>query len=321
MIIVVLVLVLCGGGLGLLALNGTIKLGKAAAATPKPREVPPGMVLVPFNVRTLPTNTLMTRELLVDPRTGAVIKQPINKALLQGGTIMTEAVQIVGRVLRHEMRPGYVFIETDFYPKGTSSGVVAAIPPGKRAVTLDVSKLSGARTLKSGDHVDLLAAQAYDPARIPGARANSATGPFEPPVKQAAVKVLAQDGVVVSQVTVEQIPYAGGGAKIKTKPVEQIEVAVDPQEVPGLMEAIASNAEISCIAHSGQPEKPGSEDRIIIAPPPPPPPPPAAPMVAPVTRVESIVGKRHQVLVLPGIVPSTQPTPGSPAALTQAGQP
>ena len=53
---------------------------------------------------------------------------------------------------------GEPFIEADFLPKGTLPGVVAGIPPGKRALTLEAGKLKGVDKLQAGDHLDILAA-------------------------------------------------------------------------------------------------------------------------------------------------------------------
>src|SRR5208283_6032240 len=107
LIIVVLVLVLGGGGFGLLVLDGTIKLGAAKPVPAKPREIPAGMTLVPWNLRTLPAYTQMTRELLVNPKTGELIREPVDLKALQSKGVLTDAAQIIGRVLRHEKRPGY----------------------------------------------------------------------------------------------------------------------------------------------------------------------------------------------------------------------
>ena len=74
--------------------------------------------------------------------------------------------KILGRVTAREKPAGYAFKERDFLPEGTSPGVVGGTPPGKRAITLDASKLKGVHDLNEGDHVDLLASVSVD---MPGA--------------------------------------------------------------------------------------------------------------------------------------------------------
>ena len=57
-----------------------------------------------------------------------------------------------------------------FSPRAPSPGVAGGTPQGKRAITLDASKLKGVDDLREGDHVDLLAS-------IPGGHAGR--GPFQ----------------------------------------------------------------------------------------------------------------------------------------------
>ena len=51
---------------------------------------------------------------------------------------ITDAKGIIGRVLSRDKSAGYVFTEGDFLPQGTKPGLVAGIPPGKRAFTCAV---------------------------------------------------------------------------------------------------------------------------------------------------------------------------------------
>ena len=72
--------------------------------------------------------------------------------------------------MAHDKAPGFVFTERDFLPKGTLPGLVAGIPPGKRALTLDAGKLRGIDLLQIGDHLDLLAAVPVDRLQSTGDR-------------------------------------------------------------------------------------------------------------------------------------------------------
>ena len=65
-------------------------------------------------------------------------------------------------MLRWDKPAGFTFKESDFYPEGTTEGEAAGVPPGKVAITFDLTQVTGARDLKAGDHVDLGGTQTVD---------------------------------------------------------------------------------------------------------------------------------------------------------------
>jgi hypothetical protein len=79
-------------------------------------------------------------------------------------------------------------------------------------------------------------------------------------LKRATVKVIVQNGVVVTPVTTRQIPFTQNsltqGTLVRMRPVQEIMLAVDPGEVAPLTEAIAVKAEITCVPRSGRPDEP-----------------------------------------------------------------
>jgi len=98
---------------------------------------------------------------------------------------------------------GYAFQDAEFLPKGTRDGVVGGIPPGKRAMTLDASKIGGIHALQAGDHLDLLASAPIDEKKFRGENAGllQARNLASSAVGQADVRVIVHDGVIVSPVT------------------------------------------------------------------------------------------------------------------------
>ena len=171
--------------------------------------------------------------------------------------------QVSRRVTAREKAAGYASTESDFLPEGTRPGVVGGTPQGKRAITLDASKLKGVYDLKEGDHVDLLASVSVD---MPGAgRSNSgrlgtnvvATPDMALLPKRSLVRPLVQDGVVVTPVRIRNVPISSSsltqGTTTRTMPVQEIVLAVDPQEVAPLAEAMDLKYEITCVARSGRP--------------------------------------------------------------------
>jgi len=79
-------------------------------------------------------------------------------------------------------------------------------------------------------------------------------------MKQATVQVLVQNGHVVEPLTTRQVPISSRtltqGPITRTKPVQELVIAVAPDEVARLTEAMAVGAEISCVPRSGRPDDP-----------------------------------------------------------------
>ena len=78
--------------------------------------------------------------------------------------------------------------------------------------------------------------------------------------KQATVQVIAQNGVIVEAMTTRQIPVVqtsvADGARTRTRPVQEVVIAVDPTEVARLTEAMAVQAKIWMVPRSGRPDDP-----------------------------------------------------------------
>ena len=193
--------------------------------------------------------------------------------------VLVDARDIVGRVLARSKSPGYVFTDDDFLPEGTRPGLVAGIPPGKRAMRIEVEKVEGIVGLLPGDRFDIIAAL---PVGSKGAGIKLPySGVFADQMnaqtelsglgRQARVDVLVQGGVVVSELQTRQVPIARAtltqGTTVRTVPRQEMVIAIDPEEVAPLMESIAVEAQITCIARSGRPDDPTdsitpSSDRI-----------------------------------------------------------
>ena len=173
-------------------------------------------------------------------------------------------MKILGRVMAREKPAEYAFKEEDFLPEGSSPGVTGGTPEGKLAITLDAGTLKGlVYDLKEGDHVVLQASTAVD---MPGAgHSNSgrlgtnvvATPDMTLLPKRSLVVTLVQDGVVVTPVHTRNMPISSTsltqGMTTRTVPVQEIVIAVDPQEVAPLDEAMDLKYEITCMARSGRP--------------------------------------------------------------------
>jgi hypothetical protein len=252
------------GGVGTVAALGALKVIdlQRLAFWRKPQPIPADWIAIPICAKPIPAYTAVTRDYLLSPMTGDWLMdhQPPEKvqALVKKGVI-TDIEKIRGRVTAREHGALFYFSENDFLPAGTRPGVVGGTPAGKRAITLDAGKLKGVHDLKEGDHLDLLASVPVD---MPGAGrsggrsgANVVVAPdrlWLP--KRSSVSTLVQDGVVVTPVRVRNAPVnSTQGGSVRTTPVQEIVIAVDPEEVAPLAEAMDLKYEITCVARSGRP--------------------------------------------------------------------
>ena len=75
--------------------------------------------------------------------------------------------------------------------------------------------------------------------------------------KRSLVRPLVQDGVVVTPVRIRNVPISSSsltqGTTTRTMPVQEIVLAVDPEEVAPLAEAMDLKYEITCVARRAGP--------------------------------------------------------------------
>ncbi len=223
-----------------------------------------GLIPVPVAARSINAFAEITGYDLTDPKTGELAMVYMPPRAVPKGTIL-DVSKIRGRVAAHAIGAMYNFTEDAFLPEGTHPGVVGGTPEGKRAITLDAGKIHGVHDLKMGDHFDLFVSIPVD---MPGAGRSSAgqsgmSVVAAPDValqkKQCIVRPLVQDGVVVIPVRIRGVPIgssaAAPGKATRTKPVEEIVLAVEPIEAERSAQAINLKYEITCAARSGRPTK------------------------------------------------------------------
>jgi Flp pilus assembly protein CpaB len=225
-----------------------------------------GMVAVPVSGMAIPAYTKILRDHLWNAGTGsfAFLYLPPEQV---GPSVIRNIGDIIGRVMDHDKPAAYAFTEDDFLPKGTKPGIVAGIPAGKRAMRVPLEKIPGLADLRPGDRFDLVSTLAIDAS---GSATLNAGGLYGKQLdlqsrltnwqKQATVRVVVQSGDIVQPTVTRQVPVANTsltqGLIVRTKPVQEVVIAVKPSEVARLAEALAVGAEISCVPRSGRPEDP-----------------------------------------------------------------
>jgi Flp pilus assembly protein CpaB len=250
-----------------------------------------GLVAVPTAGRAIPAYARVTRDHLWDARKNrlAVVYLPPQAVTRE---MIRNIPDVLGRVLNHEKAPGYVFTEDDFLPKGTREGIVGGIPAGKRAVRIPADKVEGVYGLHAGDRFDLVATMPIDASR--GSQTFNIGGVYGEQLalqarlsnwqKQATVHVMVQNGVIVEPMTTRQVPILQtasltDAARVRMKPVQEVVIAIDPEEVARLTEALAVDARVSMIPRSGRPDDaPDSETPDLQ---------PISPFTSPAARLTS----------------------------------
>ncbi|MBV9124231.1 MAG: hypothetical protein JO112_12810 [Planctomycetes bacterium] len=307
---------------GTLAALGVVDLPflKQVQAKPRPKGVP-----VLLSARAIPAYSKVSREDFFDPKTGEPLVRYVSSEEVEKHGFMTDLSKILGRVLSHEKAAGYAFTEQDFFPEKTRPGLVAGVPPGKRAFVLPADKIEGIQSLREGDHFDLIATLPVDLDKVysrlhagPGTGAMlEAQASLTDLPKKASVKVLVENGTVILPLTTRQVPINSSSGTREgpppTRPVQEITIAIEPtREAAALTEALAIKAEIICLARSGQVADSSQEKDTQGSTP------------APNLRtVETIIGNKRQVLVFPGpgkspqVISTSEPsTPSAPEKTT-----
>jgi len=242
---------LAGGGLLLFGL-GVLGGGDA---TPKEDTLPEGWMALPAAGQDIPAYTAIELEHFFDGSGRPVVVRIPEESLLE--TTLVDPADIVGRVLRHDKKAGRPFSQADFLPEGTRPGIVAGIPPGKRAMRIETAQVSGLVGLAAGDRLDIVATLRQRGARAGMPRIDGPyAGGLADAARQARVDVVARDAVVVSPRATRtlQTGSAGGGARV----VEEVVIAVSPDEVAPLTEALALEARLDAVPRSGRPDEDGS---------------------------------------------------------------
>ena len=229
----------------------------------------PGKVRVLISARPIAAYAKVGRDDLFNGAKERFAHMDIDEELAESSGVLIDARDIFGRVMARPKAVGYAFTEDDFLPEGTRPGVAAGVPVGKRAVRIEVDKVKGIVGLQPGDRFDMVAAmpqlnldQTTPPQ--PGlegvyadlVRSTSKRSSKKP---RTRVQVLIQNGVVVSPLETRLVPISSAtlrGNSTSTIPVQEMVIALDPEEVISFMEAIANDAELSCLARSGHPDDP-----------------------------------------------------------------
>jgi len=289
----------------LLAVLGVIDLSRLRSNEPSTA----GLIAVPTAAVQIPAHTRIRRDHLWD-RANARISVVYLPPRAVTKEMLLNITQIIGRVLDSEKEPGYVFTDADFLPRGTREGLVAGIPAGKRAIRVSADRVDGLYGLNAGDRFDIVATMPIDAAD--GGRSLNFSGPYSGEIaletqlsnweKQATVRVIVQNAVIVEPMLARAVPVtttSAQAAAARARAVQEAVIAVSPTEVALLTEAMAVDARLSSIPRSGRPEDPVNSRTPDLR--------PFSPFTAPggdnrtnsFSTVETIMGPKRAVTAVP----------------------
>ena len=224
-----------------------------------------GVVRVILSNQEIPAYTKIRREHFLEPGKLELRTAVLSKERAEQDGLFTTPGEIQGRVLAQTKSSGYAFRESDFLPEGTRPGLVGGIPAGMRGLPLEAARLRGIADLLPGDRFDLVAAfpmeeQPSSRINLPGSLSSKQAARDRSP--KARVEVMVHDGMIVEPLSVRQVPVSTStltqGLQVQTKPVEELVIALMPEEVGGLLEALALEVELTVLPRSGRPDDPAS---------------------------------------------------------------
>jgi Flp pilus assembly protein CpaB len=303
--VVATILVAAIAAVVLLAVLGVIDLSRLRSNEPSTA----GLIAVPTSAVQIPAHTRIRRNHLWD-RANARISVVYLPPRAVTKEMLLNITQIIGRVLDSEKEPGYVFTDADFLPRGTREGLVAGIPAGKRAIRVSADRVDGLYGLNAGDRFDIVATMPIDAAD--GGRSLNFSGPYSGEIaletqlsnweKQATVRVIVQNAVIVEPMVARGVPVtttSAQAAAARARAVQEAVIAVSPTEVALLTEAMAVDARLSSIPRSGRPEDPVNSKTPDLR--------PFSPFAAPggdnrtnaFSTVETIMGPKRAVTAVP----------------------
>ncbi len=289
----------------LLAALGVIDLSRLRSREPSTA----GLIAVPTSSVQIPAHTRIRRDHLWD-RANARISVVYLPPRAVTKEMLLNITQIIGRVLDAEKEPGYVFTDADFLPRGTREGLVAGIPAGKRAIRVSADRVDGLFGLNPGDRFDIVATMPIEAAD--GGRSLNFSGPYSQEIaletqlsnweKQATVRVIVQNAVIVEPLLargVQVTTTSAQAAAARARAVQEAVIAVNPNEVALLTEAMAVEARLSSIPRSGRPDDPVNTRTPDLR--------PFSPFAAPggdnqtngFSTVETIMGPKRAVTAVP----------------------
>ncbi len=229
-----------------------------------------GQLAFPALARPVPAFERLTRDDFINPQTGQLNVIWLTEAT--ASVASRDMGELIGRVLNRDKQAGMVLTEADLMERGTRPGLAAGIPPGKLAVTIPAGDITGLDQLRNGDRFDLLVAlpEREGVEQISNTEPAALFGGIKPPSlrvgqlsRQHGVKRLVTNAMLVTLFTDTErsttgprgltVPPPSSRSRDKTTETVVAELAVDPEEIGPLTQALSLDTPLTCVLRSGQP--------------------------------------------------------------------
>lgn len=257
-----------GGAYGIAQLIGWLPVTPIKKVSPSRT----GMMPVPKSLVDLKAFEAVTREDIYDLQKGDDSYFWFSKErVARNPDWIVNVEEIVGRVMARDKRPEFVFTEKDFLPRGSRTGLAGGVPEGKQGFFIRADQADGLRLLKMGDRFDLLASLPEESggAAEYGLLMGGIKALGKKPIPLSGVRLLVQGGTVVALTDGRAMTTQGGMAfsspstaatnRSRTTAAaggsgggEQLAIAIDPEEVVPLTQALGAGLRIHAVARSGQ---------------------------------------------------------------------
>jgi len=229
-----------------------------------------GQLAFPAIVRPMAAYEMVTKDDFINPRTNQLNVVWLPEATAEVAS--RDMSDLIGRVLSRDKQAGLVLTEADFMEKGTRPGLVAGIPPGKFAMSVEATGIPGLSQLRGGDRFDLLVSLPMQEGedQLSNSEPAALFGGVKPPSmrvgqlsRRHGVKHLVTDGMLIALFRGEKSSTSGTAglptaprANSRNAPAAETvfaELAVDPEEIGPLTEALALGTSMTCVLRSGLP--------------------------------------------------------------------
>ena len=223
-----------------------------------------GMVKVPRSLKAIAALTKVTREDIHSLELGEDSYFWMEQARVDAHPeYIRNAADIIGRVMARNKLNGWVFTEKDFLPEGSRTGLSGGVPEAKQGFFVESTKIPGLELLKMGDTFDLLAGLPEEAQQQPEAEYGLLAGGVKvrggKPIPVSGVRLLVQDAQMVAVTRGRDMTTQGvmdlpepSSRNRTVAGATQITIAIDPQEVVPLTQALAAGRMIHCVARSGR---------------------------------------------------------------------
>lgn len=269
-ITLLMLFILAGAGTG-------VTLWAMCYLTPKAEVSHEGQIAFPSLTRPIKAYEKITREDLIDMEKQQLRPIWLDENLVKEG-MLRDLSKIIGRVAARDKQPGYILSEADLLPTGTRAGVTAGVPAGKRSFSFDVEKVPGLELLRQGDRFDILAALPARKEPVSNIEPAALLGGIKPPdtrsgqlARQTGIKPLVLGGTMVA-LTKGANQSTAGAQPLTSKTVTRgsrkqhnivATIAVEPEEVSPLTEALGLEVSLYCVARSGHLSKEETKKETI----------------------------------------------------------